>query len=82
MLGCDGNRVDRVAVTHPDVGLGTVVSDYLATFRQLGFTASMQDGSTSNLAVSTLVNGKTTLRAVFHRNGADVAALVSGLTPS
>ncbi len=81
-LGSYGNRVDSVAVTHPDVGLGTVVSDYLATFRQLGFTASLQDGSTSNLAVYTLVNGKTTLRAVFHRNGADVTALVSGLTPS
>lgn len=81
-FGSYGNRIDRVAVTHPGVALSTVVNGYVAAFEKLGFTAETQAGGSTNLAIVTFTHGDAQLRAVFHRMGADVDATLSGVRAS
>lgn len=81
-FGSYGNRIDSVAVTHPDVALRTVVNGYVAAFEKLGFTAETQAGGSANLVVVTFTHGDAQLRAVFHRMGADVDAYLTGVRAS
>lgn len=67
-------------VTHADVGLDAVVSAYVNAFTNLGFTSTEVSSAKvgRDLQVFTFSKGGLDLRAVFHRDGTNVTAHLSG----
>lgn len=75
-----GDKTDGFSVTHDNVSLSTVVDAYVQNLGKLGFTATMQASSTPNVVVYTFNKNGAQLKGVFHREGANVNAYLTGAT--
>ena len=74
----NGAQTTGFTVIHDSVSLDAVVSAYVGALQAIGFTGTLQASPTTNLVVYDFSNGTTQLRAVFHREGANVSAHLQG----
>lgn len=79
-IASNGAQDTGFTVTHADVTLDSVVNAYLNAFTSMGFTSTEVSSAKvgRDLQVYTLSKGGLELRAVFHRDGPNVTAHLSG----
>ena len=74
----NGAQATGFTVTHDSVALSAVADAYVQSLTALGFKATPQASTNDNLMIYTFDRNGSQIRAVFHREGSNVSAHLSG----